>query len=245
MTSPLRRIGRTLLGLAVLATAAAVTAAPGIASAATCSVAYTVTTTWGLGFQGQLTLTPGAAVTAWNVQFDVADQQVVTFTYGAVLAQSGRHVTLTNAVFNGNVPAGSSVNVLVGVHTNPTATNVPPASFTVNGQACAYAPPPYLVPSAYMPTVPEGGSTPVAVQLSRAPTGTITVTVGSGSTFPATPASLTFTPTNWNVPQTVTVRSPEDADTTGQTGYVQIQQQNYLPPMYIAAWLIPMQLDND
>jgi hypothetical protein len=131
----------------VTAGAVAVVAAPGIASAATCSVAYTITTNWGTGFQAQLTLTPGAAVTAWNVQFDVADQQVVTFTYNATLAQSGRHVTLTNASFNGNVPAGSSVNMLVAVHTNPTATNVPPASFTMNGQTCAYTPQPYLVAS--------------------------------------------------------------------------------------------------
>lgn len=247
MTSPLRRLGRTLLGLAVTATAGTVAAvvAPGIASAATCSVAYTVTTTWGTGFQAQLTLTPGAAVTAWNVQFDLADQQVVAFTYNATLAQSGRHVTLTNASFNGNVAAGSSVNMLVAVHTNPTATNVPPASFTMNGQSCAYTPQPYLVPSAYKPAVPEGGSTAVTIQLSRAPAGTITVTVNSGTTFPASPASLTFTPANWSVPQTVTIRSPEDADTTNGTGYVPIQQQNYLPPMYVAAVLIPVQLDND
>jgi hypothetical protein len=229
----------------VTAGAVAVVAAPGIASAATCSVAYTITTNWGTGFQAQLTLTPGAAVTAWNVQFDVADQQVVTFTYNATLAQSGRHVTLTNASFNGNVPAGSSVNMLVAVHTNPTATNVPPASFTMNGQTCAYTPQPYLVASSLKPTVPEGGSTPVTIQLSRPPTGTITVTVSSGTAFPATPASLVFTPANWNVPQTVTVRSPEDADAVGQTGYVPIQQQNYLPPMYVAAVLVPVQLDND
>src|SRR4051812_13023156 len=142
MTSALHRIGRTLLGIALAGTASAiaVAAAPGIASAATCSVAYTVTTTWGTGFQAQLTLTPVAAVTAWNVQFDLADQQVVTFTYNATLAQAGRHVTLTNASFNGNVAARSSVNMLVAVDTKPTAPNVPPASVPMKGQSGAYTP---------------------------------------------------------------------------------------------------------
>ena len=140
----LRRRVVALLGAIALLTAALVVAAPGAAVAAGCSVKHVVTVHWGSGFQAQLTITPGAAVTGWTLEYDVAAEQVVTFAAYAGFAQAGSHVTLRNASFNGNVPAGASVNILVGVHNNPTFTNVPPASFVLNGQACSYTPQPYL-----------------------------------------------------------------------------------------------------
>jgi hypothetical protein len=62
----------------------------------------------------------------------------------------------------------------------------------------------------------------------------------------ASPASLTFTPANWNLPQAVTVSSAEDTDTTGQSFWLPIQQQTYTPPQnYISAIPMITQIDND
>ena len=61
----------------------------------------------------------------------------------------------------------------------------------------------------------EGGSAGTfTVALSHVPTAAVTVAVASGDTgaAAATPATLSFTPTNWNAAQTVTVTPVDDAD---------------------------------
>ena len=63
-------------------------------------------------------------------------------------------------------------------------------------------------------TVPEGGSNTYTVVLDTQPSADVTVTIGghSGSDVSPNPASLTFTPSNWSVEQTVTVSAAEDDD---------------------------------
>ena len=66
-----------------------------------------------------------------------------------------------------------------------------------------------------MLTVPEGGMETYTVVLGHAPTAAVTVTpaaTGDGDLTLA-PAALTFTTSNWNTAQTVTVSAAEDADT--------------------------------
>jgi cellulose 1,4-beta-cellobiosidase len=235
----MRRRLAALAATATLATGAGA-AATAAHAAATPRVAYTMTTNWGTGFQVQLTITPGDAVTSWTVSFDAADGQTALFAAYADMTQVGRRVTLANRPFNGTVAAGGSVNVLMQF-TNPTLTNVPPASFVVNGQTAAYTPQPYLVSSASKPVVPEGGSSRFTVRLSQAPATNVRVTVGNSN---ASPSALTYTPADWNVPQTVTVTSPEDADTTDQSFYVPLQQ-NGGTPFYASYVLMPVQDDND
>jgi hypothetical protein len=241
-----RRLSTVLLSVGLLATGL-VAALPGTAGADVgCSVSYSVVGFWGTGFQAGLTITPGAAVTSWTVDFELADQQVMTNTHNALFAQTGSHVRLTNASFNGTVGPGASALVGLSVYTNPTLSNVPPAAFSVNGRVCSYIPPPYLVAGAYRVVVPEGGSVGIPIQLSQAPPADTVFTVYSpGGSFSTTPASLTFTPTNWNVPQIVTVTSPEDADTTNQGGVLPINQQSWVQPVYTSVYLGLTQQDND
>ena len=63
-------------------------------------------------------------------------------------------------------------------------------------------------------TVLEGGSNTYSLVLSSAPTGdvTISVNVPTGNDLSASPASLTFTTSNWNTARTVTVSAAEDDD---------------------------------
>src|SRR5690242_12335189 len=121
-----RRRVATVISAALLG-AGLVAAAPVPAHAsAGCAAAYNIQTFWGTGLQASVTLTPGDAVTSWTAEFDVADDQVVAFTYNATFVQTGHHVKLTNTSFDGTVAAGRSVVVGVGIHSNPSLTNVAP-----------------------------------------------------------------------------------------------------------------------
>ncbi len=64
-----------------------------------------------------------------------------------------------------------------------------------------------LVLSATTATVPEGTTSTFTVKLSAAPTSDVVVNVGSSAATTATagPATLTFTPQNWDQAQTVTL----------------------------------------
>ena len=63
-------------------------------------------------------------------------------------------------------------------------------------------------------TAPEGGDTDYTVRLAYKPTATVTVSVAATGdpNLSALPASLTFTTTNWNMAQTVTVSAADDDD---------------------------------
>lgn len=71
-----------------------------------------------------------------------------------------------------------------------------------------------IVRSASSITVAEGGATTFTVNLSHAPAGNVTVTVASANTAAVTvsPSTLTFTPANYAVPQTVTANGTQDAN---------------------------------
>ena len=62
-------------------------------------------------------------------------------------------------------------------------------------------------------TVDEGGSASYTVRLNTQPTSDVVITVSSGNTdVTASPATLTFTSSNWGTAQTVTVSAAQDAD---------------------------------
>ena len=64
--------------------------------------------------------------------------------------------------------------------------------------------------------VPEAGSASYSVKLGTLPTAEVTVSIGgtSGTDLSLNMMSLTFTTSNWNVPQTVTVLAARDSDAT-------------------------------
>jgi hypothetical protein len=243
-TSAFRRFLTRSLGAALLCGNAVLGAAGNAHAGAPAVVTYSMTADWGRGFQALVTITPGAAVTSWSLEFDAAAAQQVTNSFYAGAVETGRHVTLTNRSFNGSVAAGATVNLGLQF-SNPALINVPPTSFVFNGEPTAYTPQPYIHASAQKPVVPEGGSTPVTVMLSQAPTSTVTIQVGQGSASAvlATPQWLTFTAADWNVPQTLTLTSPRDADTTNQTAWISLATWGGTPS-YAYEFLLATQLDN-
>ncbi len=68
--------------------------------------------------------------------------------------------------------------------------------------------------------VGEGGTDTYTVKLDTEPTGNVTVTINdpANTDVTAEPATLTFTPDNWDDPQTVTVTCHEDDDAVTEVG---------------------------
>ena len=67
-------------------------------------------------------------------------------------------------------------------------------------------------------TVTESGATDtITVVLNAAPTDNVTVAINKSNNaeISASPATVTFTPSNWNVAQTVTISAVEDASVDG------------------------------
>ena len=72
--------------------------------------------------------------------------------------------------------------------------------------------------------VPEGGTATWTVVLDGPPTANVTIAVakktGGDGNLTVSPASLTFTTSNWNQAQTVTVSAAQDADETDGTATI-------------------------
>ena len=71
--------------------------------------------------------------------------------------------------------------------------------------------------------IDEGGSGTYLVFLARQPTANVTVTINDpldDTDVTAEPATLTFSSSNWNTPQTVTVSGAEDTDNLDDTGTI-------------------------
>ena len=69
-------------------------------------------------------------------------------------------------------------------------------------------------------SVPEGGSSTYTVVLGKAPAANMTIAIANrgessdDSDLTVDPTSLSFTTSNWNIPQTVTLSAEQDDDTT-------------------------------
>jgi len=72
--------------------------------------------------------------------------------------------------------------------------------------------------------VPEGGNNTFGIKLSNQPSNDINVsiTVSGDSDISVSPSSITFTPTNWNIYQTITISAAEDVDVANGSATITI-----------------------
>jgi endoglucanase len=100
-----------------------------------CTVTYTANS-WGTGFTGSVTLTNTGSTpwTSWKLAFTFPGDQKITQGWSATFSQTGSSVTVTNAAWNGSVPAGASTTF--GFNGSYSGTNTAPTAFTVNGTPC-------------------------------------------------------------------------------------------------------------
>ena len=108
------------------------------------------------------------ATTSWTLEFDLPAAARVTSLWEGTFTQTGTHVTVHNAAWNGAIAPGGSV--APGFDVAYTGTFVAPANCLVNGGSCASSgatpPPADTTP----PTVPGGlrstGTTSSSVSLA-------------------------------------------------------------------------------
>jgi endo-1,4-beta-xylanase len=100
-----------------------------------CKVVYTPNN-WQGGFTAQIVIsnTGSTALSSWSLGFTFTGDEKVTSNFNGGFSQSGEAVTLTNASYNGSIPAGGSVTD--GIQGTWTGSNAVPASFTLNGATC-------------------------------------------------------------------------------------------------------------
>ncbi|MEO3874442.1 glycoside hydrolase family 6 protein [Nonomuraea sp. B12E4] len=172
------------------------------------------------GFTANITLrNTGDPLTSWSLAFDypTTTQRYSPTGWGANWSQSGSRVTGTNMSYNGNLATGASLTM--GFNGTWSGTNPNPTSFSVNGTTCGGTNPtvPSVVTSASSVAVNEGGTATFTARLSAAPSSNVTLTTSrtSGDTdlSVSSGASLSFTTSNWNTPQTVTLAAAQDSDT--------------------------------
>jgi cell division septation protein DedD len=112
------------------------TATPTPSSGSSCKISYT-TNQWPGGFTANMTITNtgSTAINGWTLVFTFPSSQQVTQGWNGTFTQQGSQVTVTNASYNGSLPAGSSVNP--GFNGSWSSSNPNPTTFTLNGATCA------------------------------------------------------------------------------------------------------------
>jgi large repetitive protein len=164
------------------------------------------------------------------------------------------------------VPYAGSGTVTVSLFSTVTSTDpnyndlcVPPVTVTVH-EATAANGAAVLISTDHLNVIPGGSGATYTVVLASKPTDTVTVTIaavtgptppaGAGPDIPVplgsvplqiTPATLTFTPDNWDTPQTVTVSAPTPGPEFGFDWLASTVTSNdadyngiYVPPVFVA-----------
>ncbi len=102
-----------------------------------CHAAFSITNSWSTGFQAQvvLTNTGTSALSGWSLAWTFPGAQQINSGWTAVFTQTGANVTAANEPYNATIaPSGS---VTMGFTANGPFATATPASFKVNGTACA------------------------------------------------------------------------------------------------------------
>ena len=133
---------------------------------------------------------------------------------------------VTNAILTGVAP-GSHTVILVkeGYVDYPATVTVQAGAEAVLFATLTVSPKPEFVTNTDVVVVPEGGWNTFQVKLTEAPSSDVSAAVsrasGDSDISVLSGGALTFTPSNWNVYQTVTLAAAEDEDTdNGQATFL-------------------------
>ncbi len=137
----------------------------------------------------------------------------------AATGQSGSRSVTIDASGMARITVSTQDDAIHEDHGSITATVAGGSGYTPhasNGSAAVTVEDddPALMLSVSRLRVAEGGSASYTIALDTRPSGDVTVAIsGDAATdLTLTPTSLTFTPSNWNRPQRITITTPEDID---------------------------------
>ena len=104
---------------------------------ASCQVTYSTQSQWTGGFVASVTISNKgtSAINGWKLGFTFPGDQKITTAWNGVASQSGESVSITNASYNGTIPAAGSTSL--GFQGTWTSSDAAPTSFTLNGAACS------------------------------------------------------------------------------------------------------------
>jgi hypothetical protein len=169
-------------------------------TSSSCNVTYTISPQSSSAFGAALTIsnTGTTAWTSWTLTWIFANGQTVAQLWNGNVTQSGAMVTVTNASYDGNIPAGGSLSSVGFNGTFNGGINAVPTAFAVNGSFCgALSGDPPLAPTG--PTATSGNQ---QIILSWIPSLTATsynvqrsTTSGGPYTTVGSPAVTSFTDT--------------------------------------------------
>ncbi len=193
------------------------TVAPPTTGSATAS--FQVTSDWGSGFGGEITVTNNGSTPISNWQLGFTWDRSITSIWNATSAQTGNHYLITNAGWNATIPAGGSVSFGFNGSPGNVGTDVP-ANYVLNGASLGAPVPSLNVGNVSVNDGTAGNQAVFTVSLSQASTQTVTVhyatsdgTAHAGTDYTAESGTLTFSP--GTVSQTISV--PILPDTTAKS----------------------------
>ncbi|MFE1752585.1 glycosyl hydrolase family 18 protein [Streptomyces anandii] len=219
---PLRR-RIAALGAALLLPFAALTALASPAHAAGTLTATFTTQDNGSWWKGTYIVHNGgtAAVDGWTLEFNLPAGVSITGNYNGDVTVSGRHMTVRNAFYNANVPAGGSTEPYSYWFT-ATGTAAAPTACTVNGDKCDGTPDvPPTAPGAPRATAVTAHSVALswsAAQPGDHPVASYEVLSGSGTVSTTSGTSATVTGLAPATSYTFTVRAKDTRGNTGPAG---------------------------
>ncbi|WP_433720741.1 beta-1,3-glucanase family protein [Actinoplanes sp. CA-051413] len=182
----MRRKRTLILSVAAVLAAAGTTWIALPASAAAATAAFTKTSDWGSGWQGDVTITNGgsSAMTSWKVEFDLPAGATIGSFWDAEMVAAGSHRAFTNRAWNGTVAAGAKVSFgMVGAGGTPL-------NCLLNGQPCGGGPTaPTAAPTTRNPTVAPTTRPPTTAPTTRPPT-TAPTTAPTGNPAPPPASNL-------------------------------------------------------
>jgi cellulose 1,4-beta-cellobiosidase len=103
-----------------------------------CHIGYTITNQWTPGFQVALSIDNKGttAISGWTLTWTFGNGQTLTQLWNGTATQSGPTVTVKDAGYNANIPAGGSYKD-AGFTGTWSGTNSIPTAFTLNGAPCS------------------------------------------------------------------------------------------------------------
>src|SRR5690606_2030905 len=130
------------------------------------------------------------------------------------------------------------------IHTTISGSNPNPTDFAINGTPCTGDEGPGQEEQALVVTptrvnVPEGGTASFSVRLATQPSDNVSVSVtaasdGDQDITVSSGSSLTFTSSNWDTPQSVTLAAAQDDDDTNGTRTINVTSEG-LEPVAVTA----------
>ncbi|MFB9661163.1 cellulose binding domain-containing protein [Glycomyces mayteni] len=119
-----------------------------------CEVRYTVVSSWGSGFQANVAITAGEAISGgWDIEWTFPAGTAVSSAWNVSWSQSGRVFSGSDVGWNGTVAAGQTREVFGFIGSGSTAA---PTGVSVNGDLCDGEVDPTDPPTTDDPTDPPG-----------------------------------------------------------------------------------------